>query len=190
MIFLDPLINDSDDVYSLGPYYPSKDPQFSKDSFSKTVLKIKYRHDSDKDPQAWKLRNKTLAIREVLRRIDPLVSKNIAIAVVPSHDKAGSVSGIHQLAKALAGNGRIDATECLVRHKKIRKLALGGSRSVETHLNSIRVEGADAIQGREVLLLDDVATSGNSLEACRQLLLAAGAERVKCMVLGRTTHSI
>lgn len=56
-------------------------------------------------------------------------------------------------------------------------------------MNSIRVEHAELIQGREVLLLDDVTTSGNSLVACRQLLLEAGAARVKYMALGRTTHS-
>lgn len=189
MIFLDSAINDSDDLFTLGPYYPSKDPAFPNDSFSKRVLSIKYRHESDADPQAWKQGKKTLALRGFFQQINPLLSPNIAIAVVPSHDKASSPSGIHQLAKALARNGRIDATECLVRYRKIPKLATGGGRSVDRHLNSIRVEGLEAIQGHEVLLLDDVTTSGNSLVACRQLLLEAGAERVKCMALGLTTHS-
>jgi predicted amidophosphoribosyltransferase len=42
--------------------------------------------------------------------------------------------------------------------------------------------------GREVLLLDDVTTSGSSLEACKRLLLDAGAAAVKCAALGRTAE--
>lgn len=189
MIFLDPAIDGSDDLYTLGKYYPVTDPQFKQDDFSKRLLSIKYRHESDPDPQPWKQRNKTRALRWLFQQIDPLLSKDFAIAVVPSHDPAAGLSGIHQLAQALARQNRLDATACLVRFRKIPKLATGGSRSVARHMSSIRVEHAEIIQGREVLLLDDVTTSGNSLVACKVLLLEAGAARVKYMALGRTTHS-
>ena len=189
MILLDPTSDGSENVSTLGKYYPVTDRQFKEDDFSKRLLAIKYRHDSDADPQPWKQRNKTLALRRFFQDLNPLLSPNIAIAVVPSHDPAASISGIHQLAQALARQNRIDATACLVRFKKIPKQATGGTRSVARNLSSIRVEHADIIQGREVLLLDDVTTSGNSLVACQQLLLEAGATRVKCMALGRTTHS-
>ena len=189
MIFLDPAIDDSDNRYVLGKYYPVNDPQFKEDDFSKSLLAIKYRHDSDADPQEWKQQKKTEALRGLYRQIDPLLAPNIAIAVVPSHDPDASVSGIQQLAQALARQSRIDATACLVRVKKIPKLATGGNRSVTRHLSSIRVEQAELIQEREVLLLDDVTTSGQSLIACQELLLEAGAARVKCMALGRTTYS-
>jgi len=189
MIFLDPAIDDSDDLYTLGKYYPSTDPKFKEDDFSKTLLALKYRHDTDGNPEDWKLRNRKRAIQQFRRQLDPLLSPDIAIAVVPSSDPAEGMSGIHELAKALVATGRIDATECLVRFAKIEKLARGGDRSIEGHLNSVRVEQPELIQGREVSLLDDVTTSGNSLGACRQLLLKAGAKRVKCMALGRTTRS-
>jgi len=189
MIFLDPVIDSSDNLYTLGNYYPVSDPQFKKDDFSKRLLAIKYRQDIDPDPQPWKQRNKTRALRRLFQQIDPLLSSDIAIAVVPSHDPAAGISGINQLTQALARQSRIDATVCLVRFRKIPKLATGGSRSVARHMRSIRVEHPEIIQGREVLLLDDVTTSGNSLVACRQLLLDAGAARVKYMALGRTTHS-
>ena len=189
MIFLEPAIDGSDDLYALGKYYPKNDPQFKQDDFSRRLLALKYRHDSDADPQPWKQRNKTLALRQFFQDLNPLLATDIAVTAVPSHDPAASISGIQLLAQALAKQSRIDATACLVRFKKIPKLATGGSRSVEQHLNSIRVEHAEIIQGREVLLLDDVTTSGNSLIACRQLLLAEGAARVKYMALGQTTHS-
>lgn len=189
MIFLDPTIDGSDNLYTLGKYYPVTDPQFKEDDFSRRLLAIKYRHDSDPDPRPWKQRNMTQALRWLFQRLDPLLSPNIAIAVVPSHDPAAGISGIQQLAQALAKQNRIDATACLVRIKKIPKLATGGSRSVARQMSSIQLAHGELIQRREVLLLDDVTTTGNSLIACQALLLRAGAARVKYMALGRTTHS-
>lgn len=125
MIFLDTAIDGSDNVFTLGNYYPVNDPRFKEDVFSKRLLAIKYRHDRDPDPQPWKQRNKTRALRWLFQQIDPLLSQNIAIAVVPSHDPAAGISGIHQLAQALARQSRIDATACLVRFRKIPKLATG-----------------------------------------------------------------
>src|ERR1041384_2037738 len=106
MIFLDPAIDDADNLYTLGNYYPVTDPQFKQDDFSKRLLAIKYRHDGDPDPRPWKQRNKTHALRWLFQQIDPLLSPDIAIAVVPSHDPAADISGVHQLAHALARQSR------------------------------------------------------------------------------------
>ncbi len=56
------------------------------------------------------------------------------------------------------------------------------------HLNSIRVERAEEIRGRRVLVLDDVMTTGDTLRSCRQLLLEAGARGVTCLALTKTRH--
>lgn len=119
----------------------------------------------------------------------PRIKSAQAIAVVPSHDPGKLTSGIRALGMKLSKElGLIDATACLVRHQKIEKLAHGGDRSVEVHLGSIHVQQPEAIQGRQTLILDDVMTTGNSLLACRQLILQGGAEGVKCIALGRTTY--
>jgi hypothetical protein len=118
--------------------------------------------------------------------VDPLLGSGFAIAVVPSRDSARIGSGIRDLAQLLAGPGRIDATPCLVRHTTIPKLACGGDRKLEVHLGSIGVARADLIRGREVLLLDDITTTGNSLRACRILLEQNGAALVKCLALAET----
>lgn len=113
-----------------------------------------------------------------------------AIAVVPSSDASkGPNSGVHALADRLCDKlGLTNAGACLVRHTSIAKKATGGDRSIEVDLNSIRVEDNSLIKDQSVLLLDDVTTSGNSLLACRRLLLKAGAKEVKMVALGRTTH--
>jgi predicted amidophosphoribosyltransferase len=112
-----------------------------------------------------------------------------AIAIVPSHDPAKGPGGLHTLARRLAASrGCVDASSALRRHTKIDKLASGGDRSIGVHLNSIDVPERGLIKGNKVLLVDDVMTSGNSLLACRKILLKAGASEVKCVALGRTTY--
>jgi predicted amidophosphoribosyltransferase len=74
----------------------------------------------------------------------------------------------------------------LERTKRIAKLAHGGDRSEEVHLNSVAVADASLIKGKDVLLLDDVTKTGNSLRACEKILLAAGAESVTCVTMGKT----
>jgi len=83
---------------------------------------------------------KPAAVAFFVERIAPELGDNVAIAIVPSHDPAKPGLGLGMLAAELAKNGsRIDASACLVRTKKIDKLALGGDRSVEVHLQSISV---------------------------------------------------
>ena len=42
-----------------------------------------------------------------------------------------------------------------------------------------------AIEGEIVLLMDDVTTTGNSLYACKEILLANGASNVEMFALGK-----
>jgi predicted amidophosphoribosyltransferase len=120
----------------------------------------------------------------------PKIKAPTAVAVVPSHDATrGPTSGVHSLANRLAGELKLsNGGACLVRHTTVPKLATGGGRDIDVHLNSIRVDHPERIAGHIVLLLDDVTTSGNSLMACKRLLLAAGAKEVRMVALGRTVH--
>ena len=127
------------------------------------------------------------AIEEFRGKVDALLGNDFVIAVVPSHDPAKGPGALHKLAAALAGRlGRVDGSSCLVRHRKIAKLATGGDRNKQVHIDSIRVEHGALIRGKAVLVLDDVYTSGGSMEACMDLLRAAGAAEVRGVVLGRT----
>jgi predicted amidophosphoribosyltransferase len=110
------------------------------------------------------------------------------LAIVPSHHVGVDTSGIRSLCKEISRRMKlVDATSCLVRHKPTERLSTGGDRSIQTHLNSIKVVDSELIDGKKVLSLDDVSTTGNSLKACKQLLESAGAKTVKSFVLGKTT---
>ena len=120
-------------------------------------------------------------------RIAPELQDDLVIVTVPSHDPANVGGGLAKLAGLLAKNGnRIDGAVTLIRTKKIDKLARGGNRAKEVHLESVKVARPDLIKGRNILLLDDVTKTGNSLSACSDLLLAAGAKSVECATIGKT----
>ena len=121
-------------------------------------------------------------------QIAPLLASEIAVAVVPSHDPFRDDAPIRQLGKMLAlepEKNRIEATGCLVRHTKIQKITFGGPSYRGLHHQSISVQSPELLMGRSVLLLDDIARSGASLRACRELLLEAGATEVQMLALGR-----
>lgn len=180
MIFIDKDRNQPGNIVSLGTYHPywedrwsrTRNPEF--DERSGLILDLK-----DGSPKA---------IKHFSNELEPLLGEGFAICVVPSHDPEADDSGIGQLALCIAATSseRIDASSCLVRTEKVAKLASGGDRSIEVHLRSIVVRNRDLIDDMEVLLLDDVTTTGNSLMACVHLLIEAGAKKVQPAALAQT----
>ena len=130
--------------------------------------------------------NRRWAHRLLFERLHPLLAENIAIALVPAHTAYTVNSPLRELARRLAAEGgRTDATGCLERHTTIRRILFGGPSTRTLHRQTIHVVHPELVQGRPVLLLDDVAKSGASLVACRELLSDAGAATVQALALGR-----
>ena len=128
------------------------------------------------------------ALRRLASQLDNMLADDIAVAVVPAHDPFLTDPPTRLLARRIAaaeGKNRLDASGCLVRHTKIRRIVWGGPSYRTLHRQSIRVENAELVRGRNVLLLDDVARGGASLRACRELLEEAGASQVQAVALGR-----
>lgn len=175
----DKVIEIDDGMYSAGYYHPYRsgnqelNPEF--DRWSSCILDLKNRSER--------------AINFFYGILTPQLREGFPIACVPSHEPSTSVSGTVLLAQRLTRDNRIDATSCLIRHKRIEKLSSGGDRSASLHMQTIKIENQHLIQDKAVLLLDDVYTTGNSLRACRKLLVQAGAGSVYCLVLGKTVRS-
>lgn len=164
----------------LGYYFPRSRNRFGhknslQDGFSKCILSLK--------------NSNRLAIDYFYNRIAERLSDNqFVVVAVPPHTQGFPIHGIGILAKKLAENhpNIIDGTRCLYRYETIEALNQGGKRDKRVHLSSIRVDNEDLIKNQHVLLLDDIYTTGNSLDVCRELLEGAGAKTVKPYVLGKT----
>lgn len=128
---------------------------------------------------------KLSAIRYFYDLIDAEICRDVTVCVVPSSDASKLVTGIGMLAEMLARNGRVDKVYFLGRDRNIDKLALGSRRDQQIHMQSISTVQEMNIMGDIVLLMDDVTTTGNSLYACKEILLQAGAEHVEMFALGK-----
>ena len=48
------------------------------------------------------------------------------------------------------------------------------------------LENPEVFKDKPILLVDDVATTGNTLNECARVLRKAGCEKIFCLVLART----
>lgn len=146
---------------------------------------------------------KQWAVDLFVSALEKKIESGAAVCVVPSHKAAASNhSGIAEVARHLTQvdrmnvsdargmeqMNRMDAVDALLRVKTIGKLADGGERSERVHLESIVYNDKIQMEGMTAYLLDDVSTSGNSMRACREILLRdSRVKRVVMMVVGNTT---
>lgn len=120
-------------------------------------------------------------------------------ACIPSHDpdrKIGDIPSYKLLLELYKSHPEITcAPYLLVRTELVQPRHKGGNRSIKTQLKSIglynnaNLSGKDIISGKDVVLFDDILTTGNSVRACVSILKDAGARRVFVLVLGKTVPS-
>lgn len=110
------------------------------------------------------------------------------VATIPGHTAGSTSQVLADLTKTIAARLQITALPFLLsRTKTIEKLAHGGDRSVQVHYDSMVVTNHLDIAGKSILLIDDVRTTGNSMEAAANLLLKGGAKVVHLIAIGQTS---
>lgn len=128
---------------------------------------------------------KQQAVNYFFNLLDAEICDGVTICVVPSSDSDKKVTGMSLLGEKLASNKRINKVYYLQRETSIEKLAAGGNRDALVHMKSIKTLEEMDVKGDIILLMDDVTTTGNSLYACREILLQHGAEHVEMFALGK-----
>jgi len=81
---------------------------------------------------------------------------------------------------------RIDGTDVLLRVFEIPKKSMGGERNLQKEIRSLTVRNENIIKGQQVLLMDDITTTGTSLKAGKIVLKRAGAKIVALLAIGKT----
>lgn len=110
------------------------------------------------------------------------------IAVPPSKIAKNGTTPTHKLISAITATRKdiIDGSLCLVRNEDIKSAHEGGKRSIKQHLDTIDLKDIDRIKGQNVLILDDVTTSGKSFIACYEKVIAAEPKSVAFFAVGKT----
>ncbi len=126
-----------------------------------------------------------------VRRYNTLLSPLQALAQTESDDSS-KVSSIYELIQRLVEDHKSlhNGSAVLVRTKNVVKKARGGNRDLPTNLNSIAINSNCGINiyGKNILLIDDIITTGNSIAACKMILKMAGASKVFVLCLGKTSR--
>ena len=111
----------------------------------------------------------------------------IVISVIPSSVEGLAETPIRLVAKELRGGCRIDGTSCLVRKYTVTKKHEGGSRNLIEEIQSLKVQNNDIIKDKVVIVLDDITTSGVSMDASIKLFKEAGARKVYGLAIAKTS---
>ena len=129
------------------------------------------------------------AINNLVNELNELVPKKTVICVVPSSKKGtGEKSGIGMVAYRLSKKGRIRGLNCIERIESIRMVSIGGTRGPLIHETTINVKNEFIFQNKEIWLLDDIVTTGNTLKVCAKKLIGKGALKVQCLAVAATVY--
>ena len=144
-------------------------------------------------------RNKSKrVVREAAKELEPLIKTEIEAAYnaddvifvcVPRSRSSASVYGFDQsavLCKELSELCGIEFVEALKRKRggKPQKMLTAGERRKNIgRLLFANKKVIDRVDGKTVILIDDVVTTGASMSACIEILSKAGAKRFICVAL-------
>lgn len=168
-------------IFYLHPYYPKK--YLEHKGISQSIIEFKKGSQSQ-------INKFTQEMKEaLLERVGNEASKlkGICLVVMPSHSAEKWNYALLQMAGKLCEElNMLGYLYALKREVEHDKLSIGGDRSFISHINTIRLNSGYDVKGKQIVVLDDITTTGNSLLASAQILLNAGAKRVRAIAIGKT----
>ncbi len=115
---------------------------------------------------------------------------DLLVMPVPLHPAKLRERGYNQsllLARRVAEKLKTDL-DCLSlrrTRKTLPQTGLGKMQRQQNVKNAFQLENADRIRDRNILLVDDVSTTGSTLDACSKALKKGGCGKVFCVTLAR-----
>lgn len=111
------------------------------------------------------------------------------ITIVPRSEAGEFRDGMIRLAQSIENEfDNIKFVFCLNRRISVPKKANGGPRSLQLEKDTIEATNVEIFENKNILLFDDVTTTGTSLKSCTEILIENGANDVVCLALGKTVN--
>ncbi len=114
---------------------------------------------------------------------------NSVFVPVPIHKKRLKFRGFNQtqlLAFQLSRKFDLPLLDCLQRNRfKVGQAKLARKERLKNLKGAISLKAEHELSGKSVILIDDVATTGSTLNECSKVLKESGVKRVYALVLAR-----
>ncbi len=116
--------------------------------------------------------------------------ENFVVIPIPMHQRRQNWRGFNQavlMADLVAARYRLERSDTLVRvsHRATQAGISDRSTRMQNIKHAYTCPLPDSVQGRNVLLIDDVCTTGATLNECARVLKSVGARTVSALVIAR-----
>jgi ComF family protein len=128
-----------------------------------------------------RVREAYVPLAELLNQTVPYLEPDwlvVPIATVPSHVRQRGYDHAWLIAEQLAELRGLRPIQALRRWQNGHQLGLGRKQRTEQMEQAFYVVEPDKIQGKKILLVDDVCTTGATLASAARALRHAGAEQI------------
>lgn len=117
-------------------------------------------------------------------------SDNLLIVPVPLHPKRLRERGFNQgllLARHVALHLKAELDFLSLRRTRytLPQTSLKKGERKKNVRGAFHVENPGAVEGKTILLVDDVSTTGNTLNECARILIKSGCMKVFCLILAK-----
>jgi len=129
-------------------------------------------------------------LKELVSKKDFEIDKNAVITYVPMHIKKKKQRGFNQaeiIAKEIGKKTGVPVAKMLEKVKETPEQAkLDKPARIKNLKNSFKLCGRLSLSQESVLLVDDVFTTGATMEECGKVLLKAGFKNISYFALAKT----
>jgi phosphoribosylpyrophosphate synthetase len=120
-------------------------------------------------------------------KVLPHVKKGVVLCCAPSSNKGEWGQGLVLLLEKLAERVPcVSYTDLICRTVDTEKRSLGGDRSIEVNVGTMEVINPEKCKDKDVIVLDDIVTTGGTMCACAKLVWEAQAASVSGVTMGKT----
>lgn len=175
-------------LFLLGDYkYKNKEFRKFQDEYTMKILDFK-NYGKDEDV--------IFFAKKILDRFSRINKHKFTFLRVPSSDSNKIFTSCNKLIEkiiSLSLKNHIDGGLLLIRHKTIfpqKTLSKEVKNNKDRQFDSIKLSksGINDVNGKNIILIDDITTSGTSINCCAKILEDFGANSVSMLVLGKTVY--